>query len=196
MATLEKNGLAENTILVFFSDNGGAGRGADNGGLRGSKMWIYEGGIREPLIMRWPAKIKAGVVENTPISSIDFYPTFLSLAGGKPDKDYVVDGLELSPLFNGKKLDRDELFWHYPSETAKSVEKMASAIRKGNYKLLHFYEDNRLELYDLRKDPSEKKNLSKEMPEKATELKRLLDKWKTSVNAEQPVLTAGVGKAH
>lgn len=196
MATLEKNGLAENTILVFFSDNGGAGRGADNGGLRGSKMWIYEGGIREPLIMRWPAKIKAGVVENTPISSIDFYPTFLSLAGGRPDKDYVVDGLELSPLFNGKKLDRDELFWHYPSETAKSVEKMASAIRKGNYKLLHFYEDNRLELYDLSKDPSEKKNLSKEMPEKATELKRLLDKWKTSVNAEQPVLTAGVGKAH
>lgn len=195
MQALEKNGLAENTLLVFFSDNGGAGRGANNGILRGSKMWIYEGGIREPLIMRWPGKIKAGAIETTPVSSIDFYPTFFNIAAPKPANNQILDGISLMPLFNGKKLSRDALFWHYPSETAKSAEKMASVIRKGDFKLLEFYQDNRIELYDLKKDPAESNDLSKKLPEKAAELKRVLDDWKISVNAEKPIISAtGVQK--
>ncbi|MGV3509046.1 MAG: sulfatase [Sphingobacteriaceae bacterium] len=193
METLDKNGLAENTLLVFFSDNGGAGKGANNGNLRGSKMWIYEGGIREPLIMRWPKHIKAGATENTPVSSIDFYPTFLSAAGIKPTANQLLDGVDFMPLFENKNLQRDELYWHYPSETAKSVEKMASVIRKGDFKLIEFYEDNRLELYDLKNDASEKKDLSKKLPAKTAELKKLLDNWKIKVNAEKPVITAAKG---
>lgn len=194
METLEKNGLAENTLVVFFSDNGGAGKGANNGNLRGSKMWIYEGGVREPLIMRWPKRIKAGVTENTPVSSIDFYPTFLSAAGAQPSSGHLLDGVNFMPLFEGKKLQRDELYWHYPSETAKSAEKMASVIRKGDYKLIQFYEDNRLELYDLKNDASEKEDISKKLPAKTAELKKLLDNWKVKVNAEKPVITAAKAK--
>lgn len=190
MQTLDNNGLAENTLLVFFSDNGGAGKGANNGNLRGSKMWIYEGGIREPLIMRWPGKIKGGAIETTPVSSIDFYPTFLSVSTSEPPGDQVMDGISLIPLFGGRKLVRDELFWHYPSETAKSAEKMASAIRKGDFKLLEFYRDNRIELYNLKTDPGESNDLSKKLPAKAAELKFLLENWKAKVNAEKPVITA------
>lgn len=192
MEALEKTGLADNTLVVFFSDNGGAGKGANNGGLRGSKMWLYEGGIREPLIMRWPDHIKAGATEQTPVSSFDFYPTFLSAAGAKHSAP--LDGVDFMPLFSGKKLKRDELYWHYPSETAKSAEKMSSVIRKGDLKLIQFYEDNRLELYDLKKDPGEKNDLSKKLPAKTAELKQLLDSWKLKVNAEKPVITTAKAK--
>src|SRR5690606_12984705 len=108
LETLKKNGLDKNTFVVFISDNGGAGRGANNGVLRGSKMWLYEGGIRVPLIIRFPGVTKPGTVEHTPISTVDFYPTFLDLAGGKKEKGQVLDGLSLMPLFKGKKLKRDE----------------------------------------------------------------------------------------
>jgi len=195
MKTLEENGLAENTLLVFFSDNGGAGASANNGPYREGKMWVYEGGIREPLIMRWPGKIKAGAVEHTPVSSIDFYPTFLSLAGGRPDKGTQLDGVNIAPLFEGKSLNRDELYWHYPSETAKSAPKMASVIRKGDYKLLQFYSNPRTELYDLRNDPGEKNDISKSMPDKTAELMDLLQKWKKSVDAEQPLISASKNAA-
>ncbi|HYH55283.1 MAG TPA: sulfatase [Anseongella sp.] len=188
MRTLEKNGLAENTLLVFFSDNGGAGAGANNGDLRGSKMWIYEGGIREPLIMRWPGHIKAGAVEDTPVSSIDFYPTFLSAAGAARPDNHLLDGVDFMPLFSGKKLKRDALYWHYPSETAKSAEKMASVIRKGDLKLIQFYAGKRLELYDLKKDIGEKNDLSEKLRGKTRELKNLLDAWKVRVNAEKPLI--------
>lgn len=194
MKALDENGLAENTLVIFFSDNGGAGKGANNGNFRGSKMWIYEGGIREPLIMRWPGHIRASATETTPVCSVDFYPTFLDVAGGRPASGQLLDGKDIMPLFNGGKLNRDELYWHYPSETAKSTEKMAGAVRKGDFKLLHFYRDNHLELYDLSKDPEESNNLSVQMPQKAAELKQLLDKWKKSVNAEKPVITQSAGQ--
>ncbi|WP_207534543.1 sulfatase [Desertivirga arenae] len=187
METLEKSGLAENTLLVFFSDNGGAGKGANNGKFREGKMWLYEGGIREPLLIRWPGKVKAGAVEDTPVSSVDFYPTFLSIAGAAPSKQ-LCDGLDISPLFKGKVLKRDELYWHYPAETAKTPEKMASVVRKGDYKLLEFYADNRLELYNLKDDPSESRNLTEIFPKKTAKLKKLLDAWKINVNAEKPNL--------
>jgi len=187
LETLKKNGLDENTLVVFFSDNGGAGKMANNGSFRDSKMSIYEGGIREPLIMRWPKKIKSGQVEDTPISSIDFYPTFLNMAGGKKEKDYILDGKDLSPLFAGQSIKRNELYWHYPSETARLKDKMASAVRQGDYKLLEFYGTPRVELYNLKNDPGESNDLSKGDPTKVKELKLLLDRWKKEVNAEPAV---------
>ena len=187
MQKLETAGLAENTLVVFFSDNGGAGKSANNGNLREGKMWLYEGGIRVPLIMKWPGEIKAGVVDNTPVTSMDFYPTFVAAAGSEIGST-PLDGKNILPLFSGSKIDRDEFFWHYPAETAKTPVRMASVLRKGDMKLLHFYEDDRLELYNLAKDPGEKNNLAKKQSDKASELNQILEKWKLSVNAEKPVL--------
>lgn len=188
--TLKKNGLDKNTMVVFFSDNGGAGKVANNGHLRGSKTWLYEGGIRECLVMKWPGNIKPGTVTDAAVSSIDFYPTFLQMAGVKPSKDHIVDGQSILPLLTkGATPKREALYWHYPSETGKWVARMASAVRKGDYKLIQFYVDGRLELYDLKNDPSEKTNLASSMPGKVKELKKMLDKWKNEVNAEVPVLT-------
>ncbi len=189
MHTLEKNGLAENTILVFFSDNGGAFHVANNGNLRAHKTWLYEGGIREPLLIRWTGKIPQGSTTDVPVSSIDFYPTFLEAAGSKLPKGQQMDGKSLWPLLmQGKAIERDALFWHYPAETGQWENRMASAVRKGDYKLLEFYEDNRIELYNLKADPGENKNLVKSMPEKAKELQVLIDDWKERVHAEPPVI--------
>src|SRR5690606_7085289 len=125
----------------------------------------------------------------TPISSIDFYPTFLELAGGVPQKkNQILDGRSLMPLFQGQKLDRDALYWHYPSETANLVKHMASAVQKGDYKLIRFYIDKRAELYNLQLDPGETQDLSSEMPLKVTEMTNLLDSWKREVNAEEPII--------
>ncbi|TZF81206.1 sulfatase [Pedobacter sp. BS3] len=191
METLKKNGLEKNTLLIFFSDNGGAGKVANNAFLRAGKSWLYEGGIREPLIVRWPGKIKAGAVSDVPVCSIDFYPTFLDVAGTKNPSGNILDGTSILPLLaKGIQPQRDTFFWHYPSETGHWKNRMASAIRKGDYKLLYFYEDDRLELYDLKNDPSEKENLADKMPDKTAELKAMLDKWKTEVNAEAPDMNA------
>ncbi len=189
METLKKNNLDENTILIFFSDNGGAHNVANNGALRANKSWLYEGGIREPLLVSWPKKIKAGSVNHTPVSSIDFYPTFAAVAGANLKGKGVIDGASLLPLWTGKNsLDRDALFWHYPSETGKWVNRMSSAVRKGDFKLIEFYKNNRLELYNLKDDISEKHNLVEKLPQKTVELKRLLDSWRNEVNAETPVI--------
>lgn len=188
METLKKNNLDQNTIVVFFSDNGGAYKVANNGELRSSKTWLYEGGIREPLLIKWPNKIKAGSINHTPVSSVDFYPTFAYAAGAKLKPDCTTDGLNLSPLWTAHgDLDRDALFWHYPSETGKWVNKMSSAVRKGDYKLIEFYKSGRLELYNLKDDASEKYNIAEKFPEKTKELKQLLYNWRKEVNAETPI---------
>lgn len=189
MDKLEEEGIAENTILVFFSDNGGAPRLANNGGLRGNKLTHYEGGFREPLIVRWPEKIKGGQKTDVPVYSVDFYPTFVEAAGGKNPEEHILDGLSLIPLLTeGKAPERDTFFWHYPSETAGWEKRMSGAVRKGDYKLIHFYADDRKQLFNLEEDPAEKKNLAAEMPEKVEELLVLLDNWKKDVNARAPKL--------
>lgn len=187
--TLEELGLAENTIIVFTSDNGGAANVANNGNLRASKSWLYEGGIRVPLLINWPENIKPGIIAES-VSSIDFYPTFVSAAGGNI-KQYSLDGENLMPLLKGTtSLNRSELYWHYPAETLKPTAKMATAVKKGNYKLIKFYLHNKYELYDLEKDPSESENLVNKNQEKFKELKILMEKWKINVNAEEPDSTA------
>ncbi|WP_121353549.1 sulfatase [Flavisolibacter nicotianae] len=194
MQTLAATGLDKNTLLVFFSDNGGAGKAGNNGFLRAGKSWLYEGGIRECLLMRWPGKIAANTVTNEPMAGTDFYPTFLEVAGTQNPPGNLVDGKSIVSLMMGKKAPaREAFYWHYPSETGKWKPRMASAVRKGDYKLIEFYLGGRLELYDLKTDPSEKHNLATEMPEKVKELKEMLDTWKIEVNAEIPDLNAAKG---
>ncbi len=186
--TLEATGLAENTLIVFFSDNGGAGRAGNNGPLRSHKTWLYEGGIREPLLIRWPAVVKPGTIVSEPVISTDFYPTFVAAGGGDPQQ-YTTDGQNLLPLLHGTgRPGQRELYWHYPSETGKWKNRMSGAVRKGDYKLIKFYANNRLELYNLAVDVAEHNNLAEKEPAKAMEMKKLLDAWKQEVNAEEPVL--------
>jgi arylsulfatase A len=197
METLKKTGLDKNTLLIFFSDNGAPAKVGNNGMLRAGKSWLYEGGIRECLLMRWPGKITPNTVTNEPVCSVDFYPTFLDVAGAKNPAGNIVDGVSIMPLIKHNQApERDAIYWHYPSETGKWKPRMASAVRKGDYKLLEFYLDKRFELYNIKKDPSEKNDLAATMPDKVKELKLLLENWKKDVSAEEPDVTeAKAGKS-
>jgi arylsulfatase A-like enzyme len=195
METLKKTGLEKNTLIIFFSDNGAPGKVGNNGILRAGKSWLYEGGIRECLLMRWPGKIAANTVTDVPVSSVDFYPTFLEVAEARNPIGNIIDGVSIVPLVTKKQAPkRDAMFWHYISETGKWKPRMASAVRKGDFKLIQFYLDKRLELYNIKNDPSETNNLAATMPAKLKELKQLLDDWKKQVNAEDPDLSRGSAK--
>ena len=190
--TLDKLALAGRTVVVFMSDNGGLRRRFDGNGplvttnapLRDEKGTLYEGGIREPLIVRWPGVVKHGSVCNVPVSSVDFYPTFLEIAGAKGDPGHVLDGESIVPLLKQTgTLERDAIFWHYPHYHHSTP---AGAIRQGDFKLVEFYEDGRLELYNLKNDIAEERNLAAEMPQRAQELQHALAEWRRSVGAEMP----------
>ncbi|MBE7178026.1 MAG: sulfatase [Mucilaginibacter polytrichastri] len=189
METLTKNGLDKNTLVVFFSDNGSPAKLGNNQGLRMGKAWLYEGGIRENLIMHWPAKIKGENSTDVPVYSTDFYSTFLAVAGTKPDAGIRLDGLNILPLITaGTKPDRDTFYWHFPSETGHWKSRMATAVRKGDWKLLYFYQRKQYELYDLKTDQKEEHDLATANPAKVQELKALMDAWKKEVKAEEPDL--------
>jgi arylsulfatase A len=187
--------LENNTIVIFFSDNGGlyqpfggyhGNREAvtTNAPLRDEKGTLYEGGIRVPLIIRWPGIINSGTMCRVPVTSVDFYPTFMEIAGAGGDKNYMLDGESILPLLRQSgTLNRDAIYWHYPHY---HHSRPAGAIRQGDYKLIEFYEDGRLELYNLKEDISEKENLAKKIPEKAAELQRKLAAWRKSVGAKMP----------
>ncbi len=192
MKSLDELNLSDNTVLVFFSDNGGLRQRFDRTGpivstnapLRDEKGTLYEGGIREPLIVRWPGVVKKASTCSTPVTSVDFYPTFLDIAGAKGDAGHVLDGESIVPLLAGKKaLKRDAIFWHYPHYHHSTP---AGAIRKGPWKLIEFFDDNRVELYNLQDDIGEKKNLAKKMPKKASQLQKQLAAWRKSVKAKLP----------
>ncbi|MHC4509167.1 MAG: sulfatase-like hydrolase/transferase [Planctomycetota bacterium] len=187
--------LAERTIVIFFSDNGGLRQAyggyrgpkqivSTNAPLRDEKGTLYEGGIREPLIVRWPGVVKPGTDCSVPVTSVDFYPTFLEIVGGKGSPNQPLDGESILPLLKqGGTLDRDAIYWHYPHY---HHSRPAGAIREGDYKLIEFYEDGRLELYDLASDIGEKKDLATEMPQKAAQLQQKLARWRRSVKAKMP----------
>jgi arylsulfatase A-like enzyme len=196
LAKIDELGAAERTIVVFFSDNGGyinkfGGQAVtDNYPLRSGKGSLYEGGTRVPLIVRWPGTTKAGSVCSQPVSSIDFYPTVLGMAGLAGDEKHNsdMDGVSLVPLLKNPDagLQRQALYWHYPHyyPTTSPV----SSIRRGNWKLLEYLEDNRIELYDLAKDIGERNDLAKQMPDRAEQLRRRLDAWRQDVDAQMPVV--------
>ena len=180
--------LAENTLVVFTSDNGHLSGYTSAAPLRESKGWLYEGGIRVPLIIRWPGKVKAAVTSKEPALTIDFAPTFMEAAGISFDeKDF--DGVSLvGELKGNKKLNRDAIYFNYPHYAFHKQNDMGSIIRQGDYKLIHKFEKNEYELYNLADDIAETKNLIKSKPELASELKQKLANWKKSVNAQNPRL--------
>ncbi len=192
--TLDRFGLADDTIIFFMSDNGGLiGEGThrhvtSNLPLREGKGTPYEGGIREPMIVAWPEMICPGSVCDEVVISNDFYPTILEMAGISGSPNGGIDGLSLVPLLKRTgRLDREAVFWHYPHYHPLGSTPFG-AVRKGDFKLIEFYEDWRCELYNLRLDIGEQQNLAGKYPERVKELRTLLDGWRKSVGAQMPTL--------
>jgi arylsulfatase A-like enzyme len=201
---LEELQLDKNTLVLFSSDNGGVGGYVaagvktkdgitNNAPLRGGKGMLYEGGIRVPWLARWPGRVQAGTVCEEPILSVDLYPTLLELAGGRPDPGHPLDGASLTKLLFGggtAKLDRPALYWHFPGYLGAGPNAWrtlpAGAVRMGDWKLQEFFEDGRLELYNLRDDLGEQKNLAAALPERVHEMHARLKAWREEVKAPMP----------
>jgi len=195
MRKLEQTGIADNTVFIFTADNGGLAtpEGPDtpattNAPLRAGKGYLYEGGIRVPLIVTWPKRIKAGSVNRTPVYSADLFATAVEIAGLKNTTG--IDAASLLPLLTGRgKLTRDALYWHYPHYSNQSMngghfDQPGAAIRQGDYKLIEFYQDNHVELYDLKHDLSEQHDLARSRPQQAEKLRQKLATWRASVGAQ------------
>ena len=192
LKAVESQGLAETTVIVFMSDNGGlstlAGKrsSTSNAPLRAGKGWCYEGGIREPLIIRAPGVTKPGSTCSVPVTSTDFYPTMLELAGLPLRPAQHVDGVSLVPLLEGgTALAREAIFWHYPHYHG-STWAPGAAVRAGDWKLIAFYEEETAELYNLREDIGERTDLSERFAEKKAHLVKLLRRWQERVGAQMP----------
>jgi arylsulfatase A-like enzyme len=157
---------------------------------------LYEGGIREPMCVRWPGVVKPGTCCDTPIIGIDFYPTILEITGAHKPKGKLLDGVSIIPLLKGgRNLNREALFWHFPAYLqgkAKGARdpyfrtRPAAAIRAGDWKLIEYFEDGALELYNLKDDIGEQKNLAELMPDKTRELYKQMLVWRKAVNAPVP----------
>jgi arylsulfatase A len=191
--TLNRLGLAKNTIVVFISDNGGLSTLAGTRGsaptanlpLRAGKGWLYEGGIRVPAIIAGPG-VKAGAIVTTPALTTDVYPTLLSLAGLSLEPAQHRDGVDLRPLLSGSgRVSRAAIFFHFPHYHG-SGNRPSSAVREGDWKLVEWLEDGRAELYNLARDPGEARDLAAEQPAVAARLKTRLDAWRADVGAKMP----------
>lgn len=202
--------LDENTIIIFFSDNGGMSAAnfhnparkikecdldkafsTSNLPLRGGKGWLYEGGIREPLIIKWPRQQVKGSVCETPVISTDFLPTLLDMAGLSVPKQYKGDGLSIAPVLLGQKnkvsqLEKRALYWHFPQYSNHGAQSPGGAIRYGNYKLIEYFENFRVELFDLQADPGEQHDLSATAPGIVKDLTKKLHEWRKSLHANMP----------
>ena len=194
LGMLDERGLTDNTIVVFFSDNGGYGPATSMAPLRGSKGMLYEGGIRVPLAVYAPGLLPEVRRDDTPVIGTDLYPTLLAMAGVPLPPDQPFDGVNLRPLLtDGTPPTPRALHWHFPaylqgySDTPGPWRTTpAAAIRQGDFKLIEFFEDHRLELYNLRTDPGEQNNLTETMPDKTQELHALMQSWRNSLNAPVP----------
>ncbi|MBA4187301.1 MAG: N-acetylgalactosamine-6-sulfatase [Planctomycetaceae bacterium] len=190
---IDRLGIADNTIVIFTSDNGGWEGATDNRPLRSGKGDLYEGGLRVPLIVRWPAMtatgnpVAPGTTTDTPVITMDLPATILDAANVKLGQNQVLDGVSLRPLLQGKKLDRDALFFHYPHYAWHKANRPGGAVRSGQYKLIRRYDDNSLELFDLASDLGEKRNLAAEKPEVATKLDDQLGRWLKETRAQLPL---------
>lgn len=198
-ARLDELGIAERTVIVFTGDNGGLdrrgpdgrmGNPTENDPLRAGKGSAYEGGVRTPTIYYWPGVTPSGAVSDTPVITVDIYPTVLEIAGvdGDPSHNQRVDGASLAALLRNPDsgLSRDTLYWHYPHYHNGGATPY-SAMRDGDLRLVHFYENDRVELYDLSEDVGEERDLAGTMPEKAQELLDQLNAWRAEVGAQPPV---------
>lgn len=186
MQKLDDLKLADRTVIIFTSDNGGLIPVTSQPPLRAGKGSSYEGGVRVPFIVRWPGAIKPGSTCDVPVISADIHPTLVELAGLAPRPGQVIDGASLVPLFKQTgPLQRDAIYWHYPHYHPGGATPYG-AIRAGDLKLIEFYEDMHVELYNLKDDIGEKNDLAKSMPEKAAELRARLQKWRAETGAQMP----------
>jgi len=204
VAKLKALGLTEDTIIVFTSDNGGMSAAnfgnpdhvipaadldeyysTSNLPLRGAKGWLYEGGIRVPLIIKWPGQGKVGSICREPVTGVDYYPTILDMVGIPAVPVQHVDGQSLVPLFQGAtSLSRDALYWHFPHYSNHGMQSPGGAIRCGQYKLLEYFENGTVQLFDLEVDLEEQNDLSQRHPEIAGQLLKKLRQWRKKVDAE------------
>lgn len=192
---LDELKLSDNTIVLFSSDNGPHGNVSNAKPLRGSKGMFYEGGIREPFLIRWPNHIKAGSRNDTPIHQVDLFPTLASLCDAKAPKQ--LDGIDISPLLAGKALAARPLYWHFPAYLQGYGHDLGSpfkffrttpcgVIRQGDWKLIEYFEDGALELYNLKTDPAEQKNLASKETAQRDALQEQLQRWRKDVKAPVP----------
>lgn len=186
---LEALQIADRTVIIFFSDNGGVINFTSNAPLRAGKGSAYEGGVRVPLIVRWPGVVKPGSVCEEPVISTDFFPTLLEMAGVSRDLQCEWDGVSLVPLLKGSgNFQRDAVYWHSPHYRSRGRTPYGGApygaVRQGDYKLIEFYEDGPLELYNLKEDISESVNLAERMPARCAALRKELTEWRKSVGAQ------------
>jgi len=184
MAALDRLTLADDTVVIFTSDNGGTPQ--FTAPLRGSKGELYEGGIRVPLVVCWPGLAKRGSSCDEPVSSVDLYPTLLELAGVARPEGQILDGVSLVPAFRAATpLKRPRLFWHFPCYVGRATP--ASAVRDGDFKLIEFFEGGgRVELYNLRDDPNEGRDLAASQPARARALTETLHAWQRETHAAIP----------
>ena len=202
LAKLKALGLTDNTIVIFFSDNGGMSAAnfgnpkrvvheskldlaysTSNLPLRGAKGWLYEGGIRVPMIVKWPGHGKKGAVCEEPVISTDFYPSILEMAGLPALPGQHVDGVSFVPALTGDALERKAIFWHFPHYSNHGMQSPGGAIRLEDYKLLEYFENGAVELFNLTVDPGEQNNLARAQPKKARELLEMLQAWRKEVSA-------------
>ncbi|MFO1021280.1 MAG: sulfatase [Planctomycetales bacterium] len=208
LATLDQLKLADNTVVIFSSDNGGVGGyqsteppgpkpvPTDNAPLKGGKGTLYEGGLRVPFIVRWPGVTPPEATCDTPVAHIDIYPTLIDIAHAARPNNAILDGVSFLPLLRDPHatLNRPAIYWHFPGYLESYVSKTGwrttpvGAIHAGDWKLLQFFEDNHVELYNLTDDIGEKHNLAAQSPEKAKELLTLLAAWRKEIHAAMPTL--------
>ena len=189
LAKLDELNLADNTLVIFTSDNGGLstseGWPTSNLPLRGGKGWLYEGGIREPFLVRWPKVVAADSKISAPISSPDLFATVLDVTKAAPPKEQTTDGLSLVPLLSGQALPERSLFWHYP-HYGNQGGAPGAAIRQGDWKLIHWMEKDEIELFNLSRDLSEQHNVAAQHPEIVSRMRNELSAWQKDVGAKHP----------
>jgi arylsulfatase A-like enzyme len=194
---LEKQGVAHNTVVIFMSDNGGLstseGHPTSNLPLRGGKGLLYEGGIREPMIIKWPNAVKPNSKCDVPVISTDFYPTILDMAGLAPIKEQHIDGVSLTNLLQSKQAAERSLFWHYP-HYGNQGGTPGAAVRLGDWKLIEFFEDRPVELYNISEDIGELENRAESHPARVKELLALLQGWQKDVGAQFPTPNPNAAK--
>ena len=191
LAALDDLGLADDTVVIFFSDNGGLSTSQGPGPtcnlpLRAGKGWLYEGGVRVPMVVRAPHTSAPGTVVSTPVVSMDFFPTIIELAGLQQRPDLHVDGVSLVPLLQGDSIPERTLYWHYPHYHGSQWMPGAS-IREGDWKLVEHYHWDNTELFNLADDPGEQNDLSRSRPEVAQRLLASLHTWQEEIQAKLPV---------
>lgn len=182
--TLDATETLKNTMVVFYSDNGGH---IPTKWLADKKASLLEGGVRVPMVVTWPGVIKGGTTCDVPVNSMDFFPTFVHAAGGSTAEIKQLEGLDLKPLFEGAdKLDRDALYWHFPHNRMEVKYYMGGTILEGDWKFYKGYGVIKDALFNLKKDPMEKKNVLSDNPQLGNRLQQKLNTWLEKVSAKMP----------